>query len=87
MTEHDIESIWKIIKKTRNSFFFEHTYPYCPYPHTLLSNTLKKYIKANINSVAAKLEIHTTYAINVNVSYKTLQTAVEMFTYLSSILV
>ena len=76
----DQENFWKIVKDTRMSLLLENADLYCR------SDLIFQFsiIQDNINSLAAKLKFNTTsYTPKKNISFETLQTAVEMFTYLN----
>ena len=79
ITKVDEESLWKIVKKTRNAFLLEHPDPYCP--DSLLSN---KNIQVIMNNLERELKLNATSTLNENVPMKTLQISGEMFTYLNS---
>ena len=80
MTKIDQENVWKIIKKLRMSFLSEYPDIDCYSSYSLLA---EKNIQDNINSIASELQLNITSTVNQNVSYKTLQTAGDMFTYLN----
>ena len=82
MTKHDIEKVWRIVKKTRSRFLSEQYDPDCQDSRTLLSDTD---IQNNIKSLAKELKLNTLYIPNKNVSLKTLETAGEMFTRVAEI--
>ena len=81
-TKLDVESAWKIVKKTRKSFLSEHTDPECQAENIILSDD---YIKENINTIEEnlKLQLNITSTPYVNISVETLQSAVQMYTYLN----
>ena len=79
-TELDLENVWEIVKKTRISFLVEHPDPYCQDSNTLLSD---ESIQENIHRVTKELKLNTSLTPDKNVSFKTLETATEMFTYLN----
>ena len=81
-TKFDLENIWKIVKETRASYISENADLDCPYPNpnTFLSGLN---IKKIINIFAGKIGLNTTSVPKENISYKTLQTSAEMFTYLN----
>ena len=76
----DLENIWKIIKKIRKLYLSNHPHQYCSIDS---SRKMLPDILSNINSLEAELKLNATYIPNVNVSYKTLQTSAEIFTYLN----
>ena len=80
ITKVEEENVWKIVKKTRRSFLVENPDPYCQDDDTLV---FEKIIQENINSLEKELKLNTSLTPNKNVSFKTLETAGEMFTYLN----
>ena len=85
MTKLSDEDVWKIVKDLRKKFLYKHDDPKCD--GAFLFNNEVDYntyhIKDLTNELADKLKLNTTYETNENVSYKTLQTAAEMFLYLN----
>ena len=81
MTNLDLRNVWKIVENIRKSFLLMNISPECDWDsETLLSDI---YTQINVNSLAEKLKLNTTYTPYENVSEKTLKTAVKMFTYLN----
>ena len=84
-TELDLEQVWKLLKETRKSFLLmskQKTWEdqFCFSGDQLLN---LDYITSNVKSFAEKLKLNTSSTPNKNVSYKTLETAGKMFTYLN----
>ena len=84
-TELDLEQVWKLLKETRKSFLSmskQKTWEdqFCVSGDQPLN---VEYITNNVKSFAEKLKLNTSSTPNKNVSYKTLETAGEMFTYLN----
>ena len=80
MTKGEEEHVWKIVKKIRRSFLYEHPDAGCEEHNILLSD---ENIQENINSLEKELKLNTSLTPDKNVSFKTLETAAEMFTYLN----
>ena len=80
MTKGEEEHVWKILKKIRRSFLYEHPHADCQDDDTLLS---EEKIQENIKSLEKELKLDTSLTPDKNVSFKTLETAGEMFTYLN----
>ena len=81
VTQESEQNIWKIVKETRKSFLNEHFDIVCHYENPLIPDN---FITDNTVSIEEKLKLNLSSTINRNVSYKTLQTAANMFTYLLS---
>ena len=84
-TELDLEQVWKLLKETRKSFLSmskQKTWEdqFCVSGDQPLN---VEYITNNVKSFAEKLKLNTSSTPIKNVSYKTLETAGEMFTYLN----
>ena len=84
ITKVDEESLWKIVKKTRNSFLLEHPDPYCQGSNTGYSTLSYKDMQVMINNLERELGLNATSTLNENAPMKTLQISGEMFTYLNS---
>ena len=82
MTKLDQVNVWKIVEKTRNLFLSEHNDPECQDDDTLLSD---EHIKDNLVTFEKNLKLNNTATSTPvdNVSYKILETAAQMFTYLN----
>ena len=83
-TELDLEQVWNHLKETRKSFLSkskQKTWDKFCYPGDQLLNV--EHITSNVKTFAEKLKLNTSSTPNKNVSYKTLETAGEMFTYLN----
>ena len=84
-TELDLEQVWNHLKNTRKSFLSISKHKtwedqFCV-PGDQLLNV--EHITSNVKSFAEKLKLNTSSTPNKYVSYKTLETAGEMFTYLN----
>ena len=84
-TELDLEQVWNLLKEIRKSFLSKSKQKtwkdhFCGPRDKLL---LGDYITINVKSFAERLKLNTSDRQNRNVSYKTLETAGEMFTYLN----
>ena len=84
-TELDLEQVWNLLKEIRKSFLSKSKQKtwkdhFCVPRDKLL---LGDYITINVKSFAERLKLNTSDRQNRNVSYKTLETAGEMFTYLN----
>ena len=80
ITKVEEEHVWKIMKKIRISFLYECPDADCQDDNTLLSD---ENIQENIKSLEKELKLNTSLTPDKNISFKTLETAVEMFTYLN----
>ena len=80
VTQESEQNIWKIVKETRKSFLNEHFDIVCHYENPLIPDN---FIRDNTDSIEEKLKLNISSTINTNISYKTLQTAANMFTYLN----
>ena len=83
ITKVEEESIWKIVKKTRRSFVVQHPNPYSCQDYQSKKLLANEYIQENIDSLEKELKLNTSMISHKNVSFKTLETAGEMFTYLN----
>ena len=72
VTKGEEEHVWKIVKKTRRSFLYEHPDTGCQDFNTLLYD---KNIQENINSLEKELKLNTSLTPDKNVSFKTFKTA------------
>ena len=84
-TELDLEQVWNLLKETRKLFLSKSKQKswkdkFCVPGDQLLHRDL---ITSNVERFAEKLKLNTSSTPNKNVSYKTLETAGEMFTYLN----
>ena len=88
ITKVEEDPAWKIVKKIRRSFLFEHPHADCQVHDTLLSESKTllsdENIEENINRVTKELKLNTSLTPDKNISFKTLETAGEMFTYLNN---
>ena len=75
------ENVWKIVRQIRKSFLSQLKESKCNSEvETLVTDSN---IKANIDVVEEKLKLNTSYSTNKDISYKTLQTSADIFTYLN----
>ena len=83
ITKVDEVSVWKIVKKIRRSFVVEHPNPYSCQDYQSKKLLANEYIQENIDSLEKELKLNTSMISHKNVSFKTLETAGKMFTYLN----
>ena len=76
---NDPEYVWKFVKNTRKSFLLENIDPPCITGIILYGSRIEKII----NIVEDKLKINASVTPHENVTGETLQTAGEMFIYLT----
>ena len=76
---NDPEYVWKFVKNTRKSFLLENIDPPCITGIILYGSRIEKII----NIVEDKLKINASVTPHENVTGETLQTAGEMFIYVS----
>ena len=83
MTKLDVENVWKLVKKVRKAFLSQHNNP----AEIMIADDIllkSQYIFDNIDILEKELKlVNTSNSPNENVSYKTLQNAGEIFTYLN----
>ena len=88
MTQLDLENVWKLVKTIRKAFLSHKLRSKkkdvdCDRDDAYNNLLVEYFIKMNIDSLAEKLQLNPTSVPNENVSYKTLETAGEIFTYLN----
>ena len=74
----DMENVWKIIKRTRQSYLLQHPDLYLNCYEKISTSILKELI----NNFTKELEISTKYPPEEKVSDKTLKTSAEILIYL-----
>ena len=83
ITELDVENVWKLVKKVRKAFLSQHNNP----AEIMIADDIllkSQYIFDNVDNLEKELKlVNTSNSPNENVSYKTLQNAGEIFTYLN----
>ena len=78
-TEGDHDYVWTIVKEISKSYFSN--MEWCPVAGMYMRDINK--ISNNVRSLEEKLNLNISYDQIESISEKTLQTAIEMFTYIN----
>jgi len=79
LTRNDNQNFWNIVKDTRENFLFKNIDPKCFLTETLLDTS---FVENIMNVMQETVQLNATIEPIRNVTNKTLETAVEMYTYL-----